>query len=264
MTAEERDFLQELEIFRGECEGSSQHLYAYLAIHGIAKRRKDVYRVVDRYALFWNTVAGALQLSAIVTLGRVFDQDTPHNIDVLLRLAQRHPTMFSRSALGIRKVPAASTPPPAWLSAFLSEVHEPTAQDFRDLRKQVKKLRRTYENRFRPLRHGVFAHRLLHGDVEIAPVAAKANINELKRVIATLLDLHEAIWQLFYNGRPPVLRRVRYSAKRRRGLGRNDRPHERIVAETEDVLVAVARPDKRQRPVPRGKIGDASQLSRRR
>jgi hypothetical protein len=114
------------------------------------------------------------------------------------------------------------------------------------------------------LRHGVFAHTLLHGDVEIAPVAAKANINELKRVIATLLALNEALWQLFYNGRPPILQRVRYSAKRRSGLRRNDRPHERIVAETEDVLVAVARLEKRQRPEPRGKIGGASRLSRRR
>jgi hypothetical protein len=70
MTPEEQAFLRELEIFRGECEGSSQHLYAYLTIHGVAKRRKTVFRALDRHALFWNTVAGALQGSAIITLGR--------------------------------------------------------------------------------------------------------------------------------------------------------------------------------------------------
>lgn len=248
MTPEEQAFLRELEIFRGECEGSSQHLYAYLTIHGVAKRRKTVFRALDRHALFWNTVAGALQGSAIITLGRVFDQDTPHNVDALLRLAQGSPGMFSRSALATRKLAGAAAPP-SWLSAFIDQAREPTAQDFRALRAQVKRLRRVYEHRFRPLRHGVFAHTLIHGAAEVAPIAAKANINELKRLISSLLSLHEALWQLFYNGRPPVMQRLRYSAKRKRDLAVNDRPHERIVADAEEVLIAAARPEAQHRPL---------------
>jgi AbiU2 len=243
MTAQEQIFLRELEIFRGECEGASQHVYAYLAIHDVAKRRKTVFRALDRHALFWNTVAGALQGSAIIALGRVFDQSTPHNVDVLLRLAQRSPGMFTRVSLATRKSNGAAAPPP-WLPAFIDQVQEPTIQDFRKLRAHVNRFRQVYEHRFRPLRHSVFAHTLIHGPSEVAPVAAKANINELKRLISSLLSLHEALWQLFYNGRAPVLRPIRYPAKRRKDLGSNNRPHERIVAEAEEVLVAAARPNK--------------------
>lgn len=258
MTTEEQAFLRELEIFRGNCEGSSQHLYAYLAIHSVAKRRRPVARALDRHALFWNTVAGALQTSAIIALGRVFDQDTPHNVDVLLRLAQRNPGMFSRVSLAGRKSGGSATPPP-WVGAFIDQVEEPTVQDFRKLRADVKRIRRVYEHRFRPLRHGVFAHTLVHGPSEIAPIAAKANINELKRLISSLLSLHEALWQLFYNGRPPVLRRLRYSAKRQTNLGSNDRPHERIVAEAEEVLVAAARPNKRSQRAAGRAVGRGSE-----
>jgi hypothetical protein len=161
--------------------------------------------------------------------------------------------MFTRVSLAVRKSNGAAPPPP-WLSAFIDQAHEPKAQDFRRLRAEVKKIRRVYEDRFRPLRHGVFAHTLIHGPAEVAPVAAKANINELKRLISSLLSLHEALWQLFYNGRPPVLQRLRYSAKRRKDLGRNARPHERIVAEAEEVLVAVARPNQPLQPTSGGTI----------
>lgn len=250
MTTQDQAFLSELDLFRRECEASSQFLYAYLAIHGVAKKRKAVFQALDRYALFWNTVAGALQASAIMTLGRVFDQGTLHNVDAMLGLAQRMPTMFSKAALAQRKQGLSPTARP-WLVDFLAGAHEPTAKDFRRLRAHVRKLRRIYEERYRDLRHQVFAHTIASGSSEVAPIAARANINELKRLISSLLSLHEALADLFWNGRSPVLPKLRYSAKRRKGLTTQDRPHERIVAEAEEVLVAAARPNKRMEPARR-------------
>jgi len=228
MTSEERQFLRELDLFRGECEESSQHLYAYLAIHALAKRRKRVFRALDRYALFWKTVLRALQASALVTLGRVFDQDTPHNVDALLRLAQKTPAMFSKAALAGRKHNTGGPAPP-WLHGYIARAHEPSAHDFRDLRAHVKKARRIYESRYRALRHKVFAHTVATHPDEIAPLAAKANINELKRLISSLLSLHEALFDLFWNGRPPVLQKLRYSARPAKGQAVSSRPHERLL-----------------------------------
>jgi hypothetical protein len=246
MTRQEEAFLSELDLFRGECEASSQFLYAYLAIHHVAKKRKAVFRALDRHALFWNTVAGALQASAIVALGRVFDQGTPHNVDALLGLAQKAPTMFSKSALAQRKQGSSAAAPP-WLGDFMAGVQEPTASTFRGLRTHVKKLRRVYELRYRDLRHKVFAHTIASRPTEVGPIAERANINELKRLVSSLLSLHQALFDLFWNGRSPALPRVRYSGKPRKGLTAQARPHERIVTEVEEVLVAAARPDKRTR-----------------
>jgi len=124
MTFEEQQFSDELDVFQRECEASSQHLYAYLAICALAKRRIRVLRALARDGLFWSTVLGALQASAILTLGRVFDQDTPHNVDVLLRLARQTPTMFSRPALERRRHDS-NQPRPSWLNDFVARAHEP-------------------------------------------------------------------------------------------------------------------------------------------
>jgi hypothetical protein len=252
MTAEEQRFVQELDLFRRECEASSQHLYAYLAIHALAKRRKRVFRALDRSALFWNTVLGALQTSSLITLGRVFDQDTPHNVDVLLRLAQSRPTMFSRSALATRKHDS-NQPKPDWLNDYVAQAYEPTPEDFRRLRAHVGKVRRIYEARYRALRH-VFAHRIADGPDEVAPIIAKANINELKRLISSLLSLYEALFELFWNGRQPIVRKLRYAAKPPKGQGVGDRPHERIVAQAEQVLVNSARPNRALQPTSRSRF----------
>jgi hypothetical protein len=76
--------------------------------------------------------------------------------------------------------------------------------------RDVKKLRRIYEARYRDLRHKVFAHKVAHEPDELAPITAKANINEFKRLISSLLSLHEALFDLFWNGRRSVLRKLRY------------------------------------------------------
>src|SRR5438093_6294764 len=99
MTNIEKEFDRELEVFRGECESAAQFFFGYLAIHEVAKRREVVFRLLNQNTLFWNTVAGALQTAAIIAIGRVFDQSSPHNIYKVLRLAQDNPSMLSKASL---------------------------------------------------------------------------------------------------------------------------------------------------------------------
>jgi hypothetical protein len=251
MTTDEQRFLQELEIFRGECEAASQHLYAHLTIRRLASRRKSVLRALNRHALFWNTAMGALQQSALITLGRAFDQDTPHNVDVLLRLASRVPSIFSRASLAARKAEAGLERP--WAEKFAAGAYEPTPTDFRTLRTHIKKARRIYERRYRDLRNRVYAHTVATGDAEVRPLAAQAHIGELKRLIVSLLSVHDTLWQLFWNGRAPVVRKARYSAKPRGTISMQDPPRDRIVVEVEAILSQAARANMRCRR--RGTLG---------
>ena len=100
----EREFEHELEVFRREAEACTQFLYSWLSVHATISEHQKVSDRLNEASLFWATVLGALQLSTFIVLGRIFANDSSsHNVHRLLRLAQKSPQMFSKSALGNRK-----------------------------------------------------------------------------------------------------------------------------------------------------------------
>jgi hypothetical protein len=210
MMTEEAKFARELELYRQECEGAAQFFFGYLAIHEIARRREAVWELLNRNAMFWNTASGAMQTAAIIAVGRVFDQGSPHNIDRVLKLAQDSPSIFSKASLGRRKQ-AGATQAPSWLADYLDKAYVPVTADFRRLRAHVKKRRRIYEANYRDLRHKIYAHRMVGDDSEVEPIVAKTSIRELERLLLFLLRFYESMWHLFMNGSKPTLRRLRYS-----------------------------------------------------
>jgi hypothetical protein len=214
---QDTQFEHELEVFRTEAESGIQFFYAYLAVHAVAEHHQSVYQLLNKAPLFWNTSLGALQTAAFIALGRVFDQKSTHNLDRLLRVAQDNPQIFSKAALGRRKQ-GTNPAPPEWLEDYLSDAYEPTPQDFRRLRSHVQKWRKIYVSNYRDLRHKLFAHKEVSDRAETDALLAKTDIRELQRMFAFLGALHEALWELFFNGRRPVLRPQRYSVQRMREL----------------------------------------------
>lgn len=234
-------FEQELAVLRTEAEAAAQFFYAYLTIHAVAADDQSVYKLLNRSALFWNTVLGALQTATFITLGRILDQSSPHNVDRVLKLAQNHPDLFSRRALGIRKQGNAQTPP-EWLPEYLLDAYVPKAEDFRRLRSHVQKHRKTYNEKYSDLRSKVFAHKELTDPSAVSALFAKTNIRELQRLLIFFSSLHEALWQLFFNGRKPTLQPRRYSMQRMRDLPspavRGRDVQERITLEADQFLMA--------------------------
>jgi hypothetical protein len=57
--------------------------------------------------------------------------------------------------------------------------------------------------RYRDIRHKVFAHKATADMTEINGMFAKTNIEEMKALFGFLHALHEALWELFNNGRKP-------------------------------------------------------------
>ena len=233
MTSPEAQFERELEVFRTEAETAIQFFYAYLTVHAVAKDHEPVRRLLNTAPLFWNTNLGALQTAAFMALGRVFDQDSRHNLDQLLRIAQNNRSIFSKASLGARKQGTSSTSPD-WLAEYLRDAYVPTPADFRRLRAHVRKHRRVYEANYRDLRHRLFAHKEVSARAGINALFAKTNIRELQKMLAFLGSLYEALWQLFFNGRKPVLRPSPPAMQ------------ERITREAEQFLRSVAaRPQQR-------------------
>jgi hypothetical protein len=204
-------FERELRIFETEAEQCAQFLFAFLAVHDVAYRKKAVGKLLNRAPLFWNACLGALQASAFIALGRVFDFNSKHNINQLLRLAQSNRIqLFSKAALGRRKQ-ASSANAHEWISEFLQGVHEPSADDFRKLRKRVAKWRGIYEANYRDVRNQIFAHKQAAEQPEMTLLFSKGTNREMQQLIAFLGTLHKALWELFFNGRRLVLRPARYS-----------------------------------------------------
>jgi hypothetical protein len=239
----EQQFENELEIFRKECEAGSQFFYTFRAVHELAKHRRHVFIFLNKHPLFWNTVAGALQTSALIALGRIFDQNSPHNVDKVLHMASDKPGIFSKEAL-LRRKQGNQREAPDRLDQHLRHAYVPTATDFRRLRGHIRKYRRIYESNYRSLRHKVYAHRVASDPSEIRILLAKTDIREMERLFVFLLKLEETLWQLFVNGRKPVLRPMRWSAKRLSSVQAAPRQgrfvHEDITRETVKVLNACA------------------------
>jgi hypothetical protein len=243
MTTPDAQFERELELFRREAEAGAQFFYADLAVHSVASDNEQVHNVLNKAPLFWNTCLGALQTATFIALGRVFDKDSRHNINRLLRIAQDNPSIFSKAALGRRRQ-GSDAERPAWLDEFLRNAYEAKPADFRRIRAHVKKRRRIWETNYSDVRHKVFAHKAISDEEEVAALFAKTNIRELQRLFAFLESLYEALWQLFVNGRKPVLRPLRYSVKRIRALpspnGLQKTVQEKVTHEAEQFLKRAA------------------------
>jgi hypothetical protein len=151
----EDEFERELEVFRTEAKAASQFFYAFLSVHGVAGDVPAVFKLLNSAPLFWNTNLGGLQTSTFVTLGRIFEQNSTHNIDRILRIAQDNPQIFSKAALGNRKKKA-SPDRHEWLNDYLRDAYVPKQSDFRRLRKLVRKYRKIYEEKYREIRHKIF------------------------------------------------------------------------------------------------------------
>lgn len=255
MSTSERQFEDELELFRTEAESAVQYFYAHLAIHEVARRRRDVFDLLNANAMFWMTVSGALQTAAFIAIGRIFDQDTPHNLDRLLKYAQGNIAMFSKAALGKRKQGTAAERP-VWLDEYLQRVAEPSRTYFRRLRAKTREFRRIYESSYRPLRHKVYAHRAALNQAEVDRIVARTNIAEFERLFLFLLFVHDSLSDLLLNGRGTRRRRRRGLVKQsgrlripRTSLGS---VHERMIRDAEKALVRAVRPNERMEPARRG------------
>jgi hypothetical protein len=237
-------FEQELEILRTEAEAAAQFLYAYLAIHMTAERNPEVVDLLNTAPLFWNTALGALQTSAFIVLGRVFDDDKDsHRVDRLLRLATDNLQIFTLDALAVRKQGNNPTRPD-WLDDYMSTVYVPSVTDFQQLQKKVDEHRAVYRAKYKPIRNKVFAHKDIVSNANVHSLFSQTNIYEWQTLTLFLQSLHNTIWQLYVNGIKPELQEPPHSEEDTFSCpavaGRQIPPQEKITREVANFLLKAA------------------------
>lgn len=239
MKSRELIFVQELEIFRVEVETAIQFNYVFLTFHATLAKSEKAHEIVNRTPLFWNTNLAGLQSSFFITLGRIFDQNSPHNVDRILKVAQTNSVIFSKEALKARKLEGSANAD-EWIDDYMKDVYVPKPDDFRRLRKYVKRYRDIYTNSYRDIRHRVFAHRDCTSSEDVEALFSRTNLTEMQKLIVFTNRLYETLWQQFHNGRKLVLRPMKYSVqsmlKQELPKWQSKHTQERVVQETKELV----------------------------
>jgi len=206
MTDAAQTFEKELEVLGAEAKAAAKFLYAHQAIHGAAARHTEVEVLLNTAPLFWETTLSALQASAFIALGRVFDESKDsHGIARLLRLAIASPEIFMRDALAARKQ-GNSPIKPEWLDEFIAASYEPSRSDFEFIQQKTSEIKTLYDQKYKPIRNKIYAHKDIKGNAKVHELFAQTNIDEWQTLILFPQSLYNALRQLFDNGNRPTLR----------------------------------------------------------
>lgn len=156
---------------------------------------------------FWLLITYSLLQSSVLALGRIFDKNSEYTLDNLINYSQKNNNkLFSKISLEARLERSNSLyllpefegdEYPA--DQYLRDACEPTADNFRKIRKKVKKYRKIYQEKYDPIRDKVYAHRELYEDAS-SELFDKTNIFEIRRIAIFLSLLCEALFQQFYKG----------------------------------------------------------------
>lgn len=211
----EKLFVEELNLFRNDIEAVVRFAYTESAIHEIASRNKSVLLALNKAPAFWNTILGSLTVSTFISLGRVFDNvgGDRHSIDLLFRILTQNRSLISRKNYISRWVKDHDASHPI-SPAYLEHIYEMTAEDWKELRNVKRALTKEYEDNYGPVRH-MLAHRIQTDNTKIKLIMSKAEVRKLEKFCAKLRNLHEGLWQAYFNGKGPItpLRTGRYSSR---------------------------------------------------
>lgn len=208
-------FLNELNIFRNDVEYVLRFLYTELAIHAIANKNKKILDTLSITPTFWNTVLNALQHSTFITLGRIFDIGSDHSIHKLRRIFEDNKDLFSKESFKERWLENDDRKKiEHWLPEYLNKLYVPSVKDFREFRLIISKNQRIYERIYRPVRNH-FGHKKYSKNEEIQALFDMIKVRDIEKFCVQLGNIHESLWQLYENGRGPLIpfNKQRYSTK---------------------------------------------------
>jgi hypothetical protein len=231
-----RSFEIQLENFRRESATAAQYIYAEMAIQHAASKSKKLLNRLNNTPTFWLSCRAALQSSAYISLGRVFDSNSKYNVTALLNAMEENLYLFKREGLASRKRNGDKTDPP-WLPDYLESAHYPTIRDVNRLRVMVEKYRIIYERAIKPARNKYLAHREKEEHSEVKALFARGTVRELWRLTTFLHQLYEVLWEQLHNGRRPVFRSLRHSIKSIYDASyQHTSPHEHMVSDVKKLM----------------------------
>jgi len=247
-----RSFEIQLENFRHEASVAARFVYADMAIKHAASKSPVLLRRLNDTPMFWLLCGASLQTASYMALGRIFDTKSRYTLESLLDSMEANLEIFQASGLAKRKLDGKAEEP-EWLAGYLQKAHYPTTRDVSGLRKKVAPYRVIYERAIKPARHKYLAHREKQDHEEVKALFASGSAKDLWLLVTFLVQLHDQLWELLYNGRKPRFHHLRYSVRsifdKPNG---SSRPQERIVREVRLLMrfIESATPNNSFKPKP--------------
>jgi len=213
-TSTEEEFNDALSVLSEHIAQASQFWFTGATINELSKR-PEVLNAIQMTAGFWVCTRRALEDQAIVSVGKIFGHrgSNPTNIDRFFEvLRANRASVFSKKAVEERKRRSTQLTDEQ-LKTFMRTAHGLRVSDINRLHSVSKRHRKTYEKQFADIRNRQIAHLDLMTAAERNEMFARTHLPDLERLIVFLNQFREAIRGAYYDGRRPVLRRMRWSVR---------------------------------------------------
>ena len=205
----EAEFWSDVQLLFTEIEDAIAIFHTAEEINRLAVADQEILRLLDEDVLFWKVQVYSLQASLFIILGRILDSAPgAHSIHKVVNATLSHPEFFSKEALAARKMAGASKP--EWLDDYIAKAWAPCAvAELRHLKKALATHNSRFVEVYRPIRHAVYAHRLISNDQAAFELFGKTNRDEVAAILNFLHDLIDSVQDLYVNGiRPELGKRV--------------------------------------------------------
>ena len=200
----EIEFEKRLNALFNDSRACAVFLYTELTIHQMAATNDKTFERINGHSEFWNGILGALQSSAFIALGRIYDGRSSSNSALqLLRFAERNIGIFRREFIERRKIRSGAAKDIA--KVYASKAYELPRDGLTSLRTEFIAKQRFYVEHIQPIRHEVFAHAGRLTNEEREKLFSNLFIRELESVAVFPLRLYETFFKLYHDSQEPQL-----------------------------------------------------------
>jgi hypothetical protein len=202
----EQEFSSLLKLISTEVENAFVVFHGFEELNRLAISDKSILEVLNADALFWRGYRASVQTTMFMTLSRLFDTTSRvTNFQSLLSATIANPQLFDCASLGARKMVGGNKP--EWWDKYMAKAWFPkSSADLKFLQKEFKPLAEAFVEMYLPLRHAIYAHRLMSDErasVELFPLTIR---QVLRAIVNDLYDFVTVIEDLYLNGAEPKLR----------------------------------------------------------
>jgi len=206
----ESEFWRLVQLLSTEIEDAVTIFHTYEELNRSTLEDQVIACALNQDPLFWKVQRYCLQASLFIILGRIFDtaQDA-RSIHKVVSAMISSPKLFSATELTNRKRVCGFDSDA--LDQFTAQAWVPSSTaELRILRKRLTTHHKRFEQIYLPIRHAIFAHRLMRNDEAASVFFGATDRREIATMLDFLHDLIDAIQALYENGDEPVLGRRSY------------------------------------------------------
>ena len=200
--------------YRNEFNRAASSYFAWKVLAELPASDDRVLSALNHNADSWILIRHSLQTTFIVALGRIFDAD-PKSFTVCLFLetCKSEIGQFSKQEFEARRTRDNRGRRPDYLDAYMSNVYEAVESDFDALLKLANDQATIYNNKYKPIRHKIVAHKDLTTFLSDSDLYAATNLGEIETMLETLYRVECVVRDLLGNGEKKVLESYAFDRK---------------------------------------------------